>query len=101
MRNTLGKMLGEKAQASACREIIQIVVKQMNSIDFNPENAKDCNQVISTNVTIKKKAVRNECVTENNTFVQNSMLFQITTTSQFQEQSMIVTKSIHCCKINV
>ncbi|CAH0760779.1 unnamed protein product [Diatraea saccharalis] len=44
LRNTLGKMLGEKAQASACKEIIQIVVKQMNSIDFNPENAKDCNQ---------------------------------------------------------
>ncbi|XP_050679347.1 HEAT repeat-containing protein 5B [Leptidea sinapis] len=44
LRNTLGKMLGEKAQASACREIIQIVSKQMNSIDFNPENAKDCNQ---------------------------------------------------------
>ncbi|KAJ0172296.1 hypothetical protein K1T71_012269 [Dendrolimus kikuchii] len=44
LRNTLGKMLGEKAQASACREIIQIVIKQMNSIDFNPENAKDCNQ---------------------------------------------------------
>lgn len=38
-------MLGEKAQASACKEIVQIVVKQMNSIDFNPENAKDCNQV--------------------------------------------------------
>lgn len=47
LRNTLGKMLGEKAQASACKEIIQIVVKQMNSIDFNPENAKDCNQVCS------------------------------------------------------
>ncbi|KAF9416302.1 hypothetical protein HW555_006256 [Spodoptera exigua] len=44
LRNTLGKMLGEKAQSSACREIIQIVIKQMNSIDFNPENAKDCNQ---------------------------------------------------------
>ncbi|KPJ17935.1 HEAT repeat-containing protein 5B [Papilio machaon] len=44
LRNTLGKMLGEKAQASACKEIIQIVAKQMNSIDFNPENAKDCNQ---------------------------------------------------------
>ncbi|XP_060805849.1 HEAT repeat-containing protein 5B [Amyelois transitella] len=44
LRNTLGKMLGEKAQASACREIIHIVIKQMNSIDFNPENAKDCNQ---------------------------------------------------------
>ncbi|KAL4717228.1 hypothetical protein ACJJTC_017115 [Scirpophaga incertulas] len=44
LRQTLGKMLGEKAQASACREIIHIVLKQMNSIDFNPENAKDCNQ---------------------------------------------------------
>lgn len=44
LRSTLGKMLGEKAQASACKEIIQIVIKQMNSIDFNPENAKDCNQ---------------------------------------------------------
>ncbi|XP_061379697.1 HEAT repeat-containing protein 5B [Danaus plexippus] len=44
LKNTLGKMLGEKAQASACREIIQIIAKQMNSIDFNPENAKDCNQ---------------------------------------------------------
>ncbi|XP_045484531.1 HEAT repeat-containing protein 5B isoform X1 [Pieris rapae] len=44
LRNTLGKMLGEKAQASACKEIIQIVAKQMSSIDFNPENAKDCNQ---------------------------------------------------------
>ncbi|KOB75544.1 Uncharacterized protein OBRU01_06753, partial [Operophtera brumata] len=30
LRNTLGKMLGEKAQASACREIIQVVIKQMN-----------------------------------------------------------------------
>lgn len=37
-------MLGEKAQASACKEIVQIIVKQMNSIDFNPENAKDFNQ---------------------------------------------------------
>ncbi|KAL0868607.1 hypothetical protein ABMA27_008068 [Loxostege sticticalis] len=44
LRNTLGKMLGEKAQASACRELVQTVVKQMASIDFNPENAKDCNQ---------------------------------------------------------
>lgn len=37
-------MLGEKAQSSACKEIAQIVVKEMNSIDFNPENAKDFNQ---------------------------------------------------------
>lgn len=44
LRSVLGKMLGEKAQASACKEIVQIIVKQMNSIDFNPENAKDFNQ---------------------------------------------------------
>lgn len=37
-------MLGEKAQALACKEIAQIIVKEMNSIDFNPENAKDLNQ---------------------------------------------------------
>lgn len=45
-------MLGEKAQASACKEIIQIVAKQMNSIDFNPENAKDCNQVSKISVKL-------------------------------------------------
>ncbi|PNF23582.1 hypothetical protein B7P43_G04947, partial [Cryptotermes secundus] len=44
LRSVLGRMLGEKAQASACKEIAHIVIKQMNSIDFNPENAKDCNQ---------------------------------------------------------
>nr|CAD7424523.1 unnamed protein product [Timema monikensis] len=44
LRSVLGRMLGEKAQASACKEITQIVAKQMASIDFNPENAKDCNQ---------------------------------------------------------
>lgn len=44
LRSVLGRMLGEKAQASAAKEIAQIIVKQMNSIDFNPENAKDCNQ---------------------------------------------------------
>ncbi|XP_069685594.1 HEAT repeat-containing protein 5B isoform X2 [Periplaneta americana] len=44
LRSILGRMLGEKAQASACKEIAHIVIKQMNSIDFNPENAKDCNQ---------------------------------------------------------
>ncbi|CAH1153655.1 unnamed protein product [Phaedon cochleariae] len=44
LRSVLGKMLGEKAQASACKEIAQIIVKEMNSIDFNPENAKDANQ---------------------------------------------------------
>ncbi|XP_065165699.1 HEAT repeat-containing protein 5B isoform X3 [Atheta coriaria] len=44
LRSVLGKMLGEKAQASASKEIAQIIVKEMNSIDFNPENAKDLNQ---------------------------------------------------------
>lgn len=44
LRGLLGRMLGEKAQASACKDIAHIVIKQMNSIDFNPENAKDCNQ---------------------------------------------------------
>lgn len=70
LRSVLGRMLGEKAQTSACKEIAQVVAKQMNSIgdslfiiyvqhiflvnciffcaiflpDFNPENAKDCNQ---------------------------------------------------------
>ncbi|XP_067013409.1 HEAT repeat-containing protein 5B [Anabrus simplex] len=44
LRSLLGRMLGEKAQASACKDIAHIIIKQMNSIDFNPENAKDCNQ---------------------------------------------------------
>ncbi|XP_044766090.1 HEAT repeat-containing protein 5B isoform X1 [Coccinella septempunctata] len=44
LRCVFGKMLGEKAQASACKEIAQTVVKEMNSIDFNPENAKEFNQ---------------------------------------------------------
>lgn len=37
-------MLGEKSQSLACKEIAQIVVEEMNTIDFNPENAKDFNQ---------------------------------------------------------
>ncbi|XP_038116555.1 HEAT repeat-containing protein 5B isoform X3 [Culex quinquefasciatus] len=44
LRSVIGKMLGEKAQTSACKELIHIIAKQMNSIDFNPENAKDSNQ---------------------------------------------------------
>ncbi|TMW51951.1 hypothetical protein DOY81_002941 [Sarcophaga bullata] len=44
LRSVLGKMLGEKAQTSACKELIYMIAKQMNSIDFNPENAKDSNQ---------------------------------------------------------
>lgn len=70
LRGTVGKLLGEGAQAAACKEIAHIILKQMNSIgnniivfvtmfrafntitrqfqcdfaDFSPENAKDCNQ---------------------------------------------------------
>lgn len=44
LHSVLGKMLGEKAQSSACKEIILLIAKQMSSIDFNPENAKDSNQ---------------------------------------------------------
>ncbi|XP_022214446.2 HEAT repeat-containing protein 5B isoform X2 [Drosophila obscura] len=44
LRSTIGKMLGEKAQTAACKELIHMVAKQMSSIDFNPENAKDSNQ---------------------------------------------------------
>ncbi|XP_057651452.1 HEAT repeat-containing protein 5B [Diorhabda carinulata] len=44
LRSVLGKMLGERAQSSACKDIAHIIVKEMNSIDFNPENAKDVNQ---------------------------------------------------------
>lgn len=44
LRSVIGKMLGEKAQTSACKDIVHIIAKQMNSIDFNPENSKDSNQ---------------------------------------------------------
>lgn len=44
LHSVIGKMLSEKAQASACKELVHIIAKQMNSIDFNPENAKDANQ---------------------------------------------------------
>lgn len=32
LHSVLGKMLSEKAQVSACKEILQIVIKEMNSI---------------------------------------------------------------------
>lgn len=44
LRSVIGKMLGEKAQTAACKELVLLIAKQMNSIDFNPENAKDSNQ---------------------------------------------------------
>lgn len=40
-RSLLGKMLGEKQQTAACKEFARIINHQMNSIDPNPENAKD------------------------------------------------------------
>lgn len=49
LHSVLGKMLSEKAQSSSCKEIVHIIVKQMNSLDFNPENAKDYNQVNTIN----------------------------------------------------
>ncbi|KAL1493305.1 hypothetical protein ABEB36_011384 [Hypothenemus hampei] len=44
LRCIFGKMFGEKAQITACKQIAQIIAKEMNSIDFNPENAKEFNQ---------------------------------------------------------
>ncbi|KAL5274805.1 HEATR5B family protein [Megaselia abdita] len=44
LKSVNSKMLGEKAQTSACKELVQIISKQMKSIDFNPENSKDSNQ---------------------------------------------------------
>lgn len=32
MRATLGRMIGEKAQAAACKEITQLIIKQMNNV---------------------------------------------------------------------
>lgn len=32
LHSVLGKMLSEKAQVSACKEILHIVIKEMNSI---------------------------------------------------------------------
>ena len=35
----LGKMLGEKAQLNACKDIVAIVDKLMNTLELGPENA--------------------------------------------------------------
>lgn len=32
LRATLGRMIGEKAQAAACKEITQLIIKQMNNV---------------------------------------------------------------------
>lgn len=44
LRRVFGRMLSEKAQFSVVKVLAGIILKQMNSIDFNPENAKECNQ---------------------------------------------------------
>ncbi|XP_014275349.1 HEAT repeat-containing protein 5B isoform X4 [Halyomorpha halys] len=44
LRSSLGRMLGERAQVSAAKEVATIITSQMNSIDLSLENAKDCNQ---------------------------------------------------------
>lgn len=41
MQILLGKMLGEKAQLNACKDILAIVDKLMNTLELSPENAKD------------------------------------------------------------
>lgn len=38
LRGTVGKLLGEGAQAAACKEIAHIILKQMNSIGNNNNN---------------------------------------------------------------
>ncbi|OXA59612.1 HEAT repeat-containing protein 5B isoform X2 [Folsomia candida] len=44
LRRSFGRLLGEKAQFSALKVLAATVLKQMNSIDFSPENAKEINQ---------------------------------------------------------
>ncbi|KAF2363792.1 Armadillo-type fold [Trinorchestia longiramus] len=38
MRCTLGRMLGEKAQTAACKEISFVIVQHMNAVDVNSDN---------------------------------------------------------------
>lgn len=41
LRATVGRMIGEKAQTAACKEITQLIIKQMNSVDASGEGNKD------------------------------------------------------------
>ncbi len=41
LRSLLGKTLGEKVQATACKELVRTVEKIMAGVDAHPENAKD------------------------------------------------------------
>ncbi|GBP42418.1 HEAT repeat-containing protein 5B [Eumeta japonica] len=94
LRNTLGKMLGEKAQASACREIIQIVIKLMNNIDFNPENAKDCNQetLFSQHLLVCALTEAGELALQLGTSVQN-----LVSDSSLNMIEAICTVLVHPC----
>ncbi|KAB7498931.1 HEAT repeat-containing protein 5B [Armadillidium nasatum] len=38
LRATIGKMLGEKSQTSACKELTHLVIKQMNTVDASGES---------------------------------------------------------------
>ncbi|KAK7086919.1 HEAT repeat-containing protein 5B [Halocaridina rubra] len=41
LRSTLGRMIGEKAQIAAAKEITNILIKYMNSVDVSGEGSKD------------------------------------------------------------
>ncbi|XP_047496501.1 HEAT repeat-containing protein 5B-like isoform X1 [Penaeus chinensis] len=44
LRATLGRMIGEKAQIAACKEITQLIIKHMNTVDVSGESTKDGNE---------------------------------------------------------
>ncbi|XP_076062392.1 HEAT repeat-containing protein 5B isoform X2 [Oratosquilla oratoria] len=41
LRSTFGRMLGEKAQIAACKEITHLIIKYMNTVDVGGESNKD------------------------------------------------------------
>lgn len=41
LRSTLGRMIGEKAQIAASKEITNIIIKHMNNVDVSGEGTKD------------------------------------------------------------
>lgn len=52
LRGTIGKLLGEGAQAAACKEIAHIILKQMNSIGNNNNNNDNDNDILRDNATV-------------------------------------------------
>ncbi|CAL4124932.1 unnamed protein product, partial [Meganyctiphanes norvegica] len=44
LRSTLGRMVGENAQISACKDITHIIIKNMNTIDVSGEGVKDISE---------------------------------------------------------